>query len=153
MLDHNASVCTPVPASGLFSASFTGQLACAADPARYSTRRPKPLASDSRRPPPLPVGEVSGLTDGAYATELLKRQQNPDEPSAYFIKYSRFQRSQTLTSDFGSLGYVEMTFLQPGACLVSASVTFSLGRFGVRGGRAIRRLIRTPLASCRFWLA
>ena len=74
MLVHDPSVCTPVPASGGFSASFTG--------------------------------DVSGQLDGTYATELLKRQQNPDDASQYFIKYSRFERTPTLTSAFGSLGYV-----------------------------------------------
>ena len=91
MLVHDPLVCTPVPASGGFSASY--------------------------------IGEVRGEMDGTYATELLKRQQNPDQPSEYFIKYSRFERTPTLTSSFGRLGYVQMTFVQPGACLTSATIT------------------------------
>ena len=84
-----------VPASGGFSASFTGDL--------------------------------KGQLDGTYATELLKRQQDPDEPSQHFIKYSRFERTPTLTSSFGALGNVKMTFVGPGTCLVSAAVTAFTG--------------------------
>jgi len=69
------------------------------------------------------TGEVSGATDGTYATELLKRLQDPDVAGSYFIKYSRFERTPMLTSDHAHLGHVEMRFVAPGACLTSATVT------------------------------
>ena len=69
------------------------------------------------------TGELRGEMDGTYATELLKRQQDPDNAGSYFIKYSRFERTPTLTSNRGGLGYVEMRMVAPGICLTSATVT------------------------------
>ena len=56
------------------------------------------------------------------AKSLLKRVQNPDDGSSYFIKYSRLQKLTPLQATHGHLGYLEMRLLGSGTCLTSAAV-------------------------------
>ena len=120
---HDPSVCTPVPGSGGFTASFTG--------------------------------ELRGEMDGTYATELLKRVQDPDDPSSYFVKYSRFERTPMITSNHASLGHIEMRMVQPGTCLTSAVITamyYAGGTSmipGVSAGDAVSVFgMKPPLCHC-----
>ena len=69
------------------------------------------------------VGTVQGELSGEYSTELLKRSQDLEDASVYFTKYSRFGKLSYLQSIFGHLGYVRLTMVGTGNCLVSAKVT------------------------------
>ena len=68
------------------------------------------------------TGGVQGDLSGTYQTELLNRLASPgSEP--HFTKYSRFQKLSPLTATHGHLGYIQMTMVGSGECLLSAVIT------------------------------
>ena len=69
------------------------------------------------------TGPLQGELSGAYQTELATRVQNPADPTKQFVKYSRFQKLQMLTSSHGHLGYLRMKMVGTGACISSAVIT------------------------------
>ena len=88
------------------------------------------------------TGSLRGELSGAYQSELLRRIQNPQDPSQYFTKYSRFERLSPLTSTHGHLGYIQMTMVGSGQCLVSAEITTFFHSGGTQHPRAARMIAR-----------
>ena len=69
------------------------------------------------------TGPLEGELTSTYQVEGLNRFVDPEDSSKYFIKYSRLQKLEPLTSEHGHLGYVRMKMVGSGSCLTSAVVT------------------------------